>query len=122
MSQPWLQTDIFSHSKAIVPTAARKKKFLSAYYSQIFELVNIKNFNNTICCRLKIRDLLPSPALAELLELRLPAASEEDESAGQPGNWFGLSSVMRLITQFQSLDTNKNGFLSQAEFSGYAAL
>jgi len=63
-----------------------------------------------------IRDLLPSPTLAELLQLRVPVAPGEVD----PANWFSVDSAVRVRDHFQSLDADGNGHLSQTEFAGSA--
>ena len=68
-----------------------------------------------------VRDLLPGAALAELLEMRLPAEASGEASGdplGPPSNWFSLAAAVKLRAQFQAIDTDGNGFLSKREFAG----
>jgi hypothetical protein len=65
---------------------------------------------------MQIRDLLPSPTLAELLQMRLPVTAEDGMSA----TWFSVDSAAKIWNQFQMLDVDKNGHLSSAEFAGWA--
>ena len=63
---------------------------------------------------MQIRELLPSLALAELLQLRVPLQPEGDE----PPNWFSVESAAKVLHRFRTLDSDGNGHLSQAEFAG----
>ena len=65
-------------------------------------------------CRMLIRDLLPSPTLAELLQLRVPTAPGDGESS----NWFSVECAATVVRRFQTLDEDGNGHLSQSEFAG----
>ena len=65
-------------------------------------------------CRMLIRDLLPSRTLAELLQLRVPAAPGDGESS----NWFSVECAATVLRRFRALDEDSNGHLSQTEFAG----
>ncbi|GBG70700.1 hypothetical protein CBR_g7999 [Chara braunii] len=69
--------------------------------------------------RLLIREVLLSPVLAELMELRQEqeASSQEDDPLSQ--NWFSLRSTKNLYAAFLSLDKDMNGTLSKAELLAY---
>lgn len=66
----------------------------------------------------RIRDVLASPVLQELLELqdRFSARS----GGGGNGNWFTLGSALGAYRAFLDLDTDKSGTLSASEFSKFA--
>ncbi|KAK9808769.1 hypothetical protein WJX72_003243 [[Myrmecia] bisecta] len=69
--------------------------------------------------RVRIRDLLTSAVLAELLELRL-APSPEALPGGPTTNWFSLLSVERVRNLFVDLDQDMNGYLTSREFFGFS--
>jgi hypothetical protein len=62
----------------------------------------------------KIEDILFSPVLAELLELRQEGIDPEDLEY----NWFAASSIEKLYNDFQRLDLSRSGTLSRNEASG----
>lgn len=64
---------------------------------------------------MQIRDLLPSPTLAELLQMRVPVTPED----GVSGNWFSVDSAAKVWNQFRILDVDGNGHLSPTEFAGW---
>jgi len=59
----------------------------------------------------RIRDILASGFLDELLELR----DEDLPKDAQDSNWFSASSALRVYGQYLNLDINRNGMLCQEE-------
>lgn len=68
--------------------------------------------------RLRIRDLLSSPILPELYELRQeqPLRASEAES-----NWFSMQSALKVYGAYLFLDADQNGMLSKSELSRYGS-
>ncbi len=66
--------------------------------------------------KIQIKDMMTSPILAELYELRQQRMSPED----QISNWFSVSSSLRVYDQYLKLDTDKNGMLKKTELARYA--
>eukprot|EP00930_Biecheleria_cincta_P014723 TRINITY_DN12540_c0_g1_i4.p1 TRINITY_DN12540_c0_g1~~TRINITY_DN12540_c0_g1_i4.p1 ORF type:complete len:478 (-),score=98.37 TRINITY_DN12540_c0_g1_i4:356-1789(-) len=68
--------------------------------------------------RLRIRDLLSSPILPELYELRQeqPLRASEAES-----NWFSMQSALKVYGAYLYLDADQNGMLSKNELSRYGS-
>jgi len=66
--------------------------------------------------RVRIRDLLSSPIIIELYELRqeAPLASSEAES-----NWFSMQSALKVYGAYLELDADQNGMLSKNELQQY---
>ena len=62
----------------------------------------------------KIEDILFSPVLAELLELRQEGIEPEELEY----NWFSAASMDKLYNDFQTLDRSRKGTLSRKEASG----
>ncbi|KAI9106167.1 hypothetical protein DFS34DRAFT_574578, partial [Phlyctochytrium arcticum] len=65
--------------------------------------------------RVSIQNMLLSPILTELFELREPDLPEGYEKT----NWFFTYSSLRVYGQFLNLDTNKNGMIGRQELSKY---
>lgn len=68
--------------------------------------------------RVRIRDLLSSPIIIELYELRqeLPVPAAEAES-----NWFSMQSAVKVYGAYLELDVDQNGMLSKDELSRYGS-
>ena len=66
--------------------------------------------------KIQIKDMMTSPILAELYELRQQRMSPED----QMSNWFSVSSSLRVYDQYLKLDQDKNGMLRKQELARYA--
>ena len=66
--------------------------------------------------KIQIKDMLTSPILAELFELRSTQMTYEE----QLSNWFSVQSSLRVYDQYLKLDTDKNGMLSTQELSKYS--
>ncbi|KXS11017.1 hypothetical protein M427DRAFT_73347 [Gonapodya prolifera JEL478] len=66
--------------------------------------------------RISIKDMLLSPILTEFFELREPELSKEFLQT----NWFSTQSIMKVYTQYLSLDADHNGMLSRAEMGRYS--
>lgn len=56
-----------------------------------------------------IKDMLTSPILAELYELRSNAMTLEDAMS----NWFSVQSSLRVYDTYLRLDRDKNGMLKK---------
>ncbi|KAJ3081936.1 Serine/threonine-protein phosphatase 2A regulatory subunit B'' subunit gamma, partial [Quaeritorhiza haematococci] len=65
--------------------------------------------------KISIQNMLLSPILTELFELRDREISKESER----GNWFSTYSALRVYGQYLNLDTNHNGMLSRRELARY---
>ena len=63
-----------------------------------------------------IKDMLTSPILAELYELRSQAMSLEDAMS----NWFSVQSSLRVYDTYLRLDQDKNGMLKKQELARYS--
>ena len=61
--------------------------------------------------RIAIKDLLLSPILQELLDLRRPDLAPEDLRA----NWFSQQSAAQIYDDYLQLDVDQNGMLSASE-------
>ncbi|XP_037950978.1 serine/threonine-protein phosphatase 2A regulatory subunit B'' subunit gamma-like [Teleopsis dalmanni] len=66
--------------------------------------------------RIRIRDILASGLLAELLELRDETTKEEQER-----NWFSMTSVLSVYGNYLNLDKDHNGMLSKQELAAYGS-
>jgi serine/threonine-protein phosphatase 2A regulatory subunit B'' len=61
--------------------------------------------------KIGIRQLITSPILAELFELRGESPAED--------NWFSAASAQRVYGQYLNLDRDRNGMLSRPEMARY---
>lgn len=66
--------------------------------------------------KIQIKDMMTSPILAELYELRQQRMSPED----QVSNWFSVNSSLRVYDQYLRIDLDKNGMLRKEELTRYA--
>lgn len=64
--------------------------------------------------RIFIKDILTSPILAELYDLRTEKSNEEFLN-----NWFSLQNAQRIIELYNKLDEDKNGTLSVSEIAKF---
>ncbi|KAJ3193242.1 hypothetical protein HK101_005178 [Irineochytrium annulatum] len=65
--------------------------------------------------RVSIQNILLSPILTELFELREPELPKDYERS----NWFSSYSTLRVYGQFLNLDVDHNGMLSRKELTKY---
>lgn len=65
--------------------------------------------------KIRIRDILASGLLAELLELR----DEDAPKESQEMNWFSAPSALTVYGNYLNLDKDHNGMLSRSELAGY---
>ena len=66
--------------------------------------------------KILIKDMLTSPILAELYELRQERWNMEDAMQ----NWFSVQSSLRVYDQYLKLDTDHNGMLKKEELAKYS--
>jgi serine/threonine-protein phosphatase 2A regulatory subunit B'' len=66
--------------------------------------------------KILIKDMLTSPILAELYELRQERWNMEDAMQ----NWFSVQSSLRVYDQYLKLDTDHNGMLRKEELAKYS--
>ncbi|KRX07662.1 hypothetical protein PPERSA_11211 [Pseudocohnilembus persalinus] len=66
--------------------------------------------------RIFIKDMLTSPILAELYELRQERFQPEELSQ----NWFSVQSAMKVYEKYLKLDIDHNGLLKKSELSRYS--
>lgn len=67
--------------------------------------------------KVKIRDILASGFLDDLLELR----DEETPKEAQESNWFSAASALSVYGVYLNLDKDHNGMLSKQELAGYGS-
>lgn len=70
--------------------------------------------------RVRIAELVASPALNEFFELRSAAQGEAPPQAVLARNWFSLQATTRLQRSFMELDRDMNGTLSIRELLQYS--
>ena len=61
-----------------------------------------------------IKDMLTSPILAELYELKSPTMNLDEAL----GNWFSVQSSLRVYDNYLRLDADRNGMLKKEEVNG----
>ena len=66
--------------------------------------------------KIQIKDMLTSPILAELYELRQEQLNMDDALQ----NWFSVQSSLRVYDQYLKLDQDKNGMLKKHELSNFS--
>jgi serine/threonine-protein phosphatase 2A regulatory subunit B'' len=66
--------------------------------------------------RIYIKDMLTSPILAELYELRNEKSSPEELN----NNWFSMHSAYGLYEKYLKLDSDNNGLLKREELAKYS--
>ena len=81
---------------------------------------NLGKSCSVIAGRVRIRDLLLSSTLAELLDLCTVPEDAAASAQHQVGNWFAVRAVSNLQRQFEQLDEDGDGLLSASEFAGCA--
>ena len=83
--------------------------------------------------KVRVVDVLESPILAELLELRdsmpaggdvgpagtLPPTANEPAQGMPQRSWFSARNALRVYSQYLDLDTDHNGMLSECELGAY---
>lgn len=68
--------------------------------------------------RVRIRDLLSSPIITELYELRTEQSLGAQEAES---NWFSMESALKVYGAYLELDSDQNGMLSKAELKQYGS-
>ena len=67
--------------------------------------------------RILIKDMLVSPVLAELFEMREEEVGAEESDM----NWFSVGTAQRVYSQYLHLDVDRNGMLNKEELKLFGA-
>lgn len=112
-----LEHDLVNFISEIMPTFPNvselkgedKEKYLMITSSKFFFFLDPKKTGKVF-----IKDILTSPILAELYDLRSEKSDEEFLN-----NWFSRQNATRIIKLFEKLDENKDGLLNHKELSSF---
>lgn len=113
------EIDMENYIIDIIPTLAQISGCVQPSFLSFYVCTVVKKFffflDPLHTGRIRIRDVLVSGLLTELLELR-----EEDTSKeSQEHNWFSMPSVLTVYGNYLNLDKDHNGMLSKQELADY---
>ncbi|XP_054725958.1 serine/threonine-protein phosphatase 2A regulatory subunit B'' subunit gamma-like isoform X1 [Anastrepha obliqua] len=113
------EIDMENYIIDIIPTLAQISSCVQPSFQSFYVCTVVKKFffflDPLHTGRIRIRDILASGLLTELLELR----DEEAPKETQELNWFSMPSVLTVYGNYLNLDKDHNGMLSKQELAGY---
>ncbi|CAD8060591.1 unnamed protein product [Paramecium primaurelia] len=113
------EKDLENYIFELIPTFPQLEKLDQNFYP-FYVITAVRKFffflDSKRTGRIYIKDMLTSPILAELYELRQEKLTLEE--LGQ--NWFSKQSALKVYERYLKLDNDHNGLLSKSELSKYS--
>jgi len=113
------EKDLENYIFELMPTFPQLENLTEPFYP-FYVITSVRKFffflDPKRTGKIQIKDMMTSPILAELYELRQQRMSPED----QVSNWFSVNSSLRVYDQYLKLDQDKNGMLKKTELARYA--
>eukprot|EP01017_Pseudomicrothorax_dubius_P033347 TRINITY_DN4465_c0_g1_i7.p1 TRINITY_DN4465_c0_g1~~TRINITY_DN4465_c0_g1_i7.p1 ORF type:complete len:454 (+),score=131.29 TRINITY_DN4465_c0_g1_i7:71-1363(+) len=113
------EKDLENYIFELIPTFAQLQNLEDNFYP-FYVITAVRKFffflDPKRTGKIYIKDMITSPILAELYELRQERVSPEELKA----NWFSSQSAMRVYEKYLKLDIDHNGLLRKAELSRYS--
>ncbi|CAK68916.1 unnamed protein product (macronuclear) [Paramecium tetraurelia] len=113
------EKDLENYIFELIPTFPQLEKLDQNFYP-FYVITAVRKFffflDSKRTGRIYIKDMLTSPILAELYELRQEKLTLEE--LGQ--NWFSKQSALKVYERYLKLDNDHNGLLSKQELSKYS--
>jgi len=113
------EKDLENYIFELIPTFAQSQNLQDNFYP-FYVITAVRKFfffldpNRT--GKIFIKDILTSPILAELYELRQERFNPEELSQ----NWFSVQSALRVYEKYLKLDIDHNGLLRKSELARYS--
>uniref|UniRef100_A0A1A9UVZ3 Serine/threonine-protein phosphatase 2A regulatory subunit B'' subunit gamma n=1 Tax=Glossina austeni TaxID=7395 RepID=A0A1A9UVZ3_GLOAU len=115
------EIDMENYIIDIIPTLAQISSCVQPSFQSFYVCTVVKKFffflDPLHTGRIRIRDILASGLLTELLELR----DEESSKESHEHNWFSMPSVLTVYGNYLNLDKDHNGMLSKQELADYGS-
>ncbi|XP_037813861.1 serine/threonine-protein phosphatase 2A regulatory subunit B'' subunit gamma-like isoform X1 [Lucilia sericata] len=115
------EIDMENYIIDIIPTLAQISSCVQPSFQSFYVCTVVKKFffflDPLHTGRIRIRDILASGLLTELLELR----DEDSSKESQEHNWFSMPSVLTVYGNYLNLDKDHNGMLSKQELADYGS-
>ena len=113
------EKDLENYIFELMPTFPQLEQLTEPFYP-FYVITSVRKFffflDPKRTGKIQIKDMLTSPILAELYELRQPNMSIEDAMQ----NWFSVQSSLRVYDQYLKLDQDKNGMLNKQELARFS--
>jgi serine/threonine-protein phosphatase 2A regulatory subunit B'' len=113
------EKDLENYIFELMPTFPQLEKLQEAFYP-FYVITAVRKFffylDPKRTGKIMIKDMLTSPILAELYELKSQNMSLEDAL----GNWFSVQSSLRVYDNYLRLDQDRNGMLKKEELARYS--
>ena len=113
------EKDLENYIFELMPTFPQLENLTEPFYP-FYVITSVRKFffflDPKRTGKIQIKDMMTSPILAELYELRQQRMTPED----QVSNWFSVNSSLRVYDQYLKLDSDKNGMLKKTELARYA--
>ncbi|XP_068155495.1 serine/threonine-protein phosphatase 2A regulatory subunit B'' subunit gamma-like [Drosophila tropicalis] len=115
------EIDMENYIIDIIPTLAQIRDCVQPSFQSFYVCTVVKKFffflDSLHTGRIRIRDVLASGLLTELLDLRDEANPKEP----QEYNWFSMPAVLTVYGNYLNLDKDHNGMLSKKELAAYGS-
>jgi serine/threonine-protein phosphatase 2A regulatory subunit B'' len=113
------EKDLENYIFELMPTFPQLEQLSEPFYP-FYVITSVRKFffflDPKRTGKIQIKDMMTSPILAEMYELRQQNMHAQDQLT----NWFSVSSSLRVYDQYLKLDMDKNGMLQKQELARYA--
>ena len=114
------EKDLENYIFELMPTFPQLEKLQEAFYP-FYVITAVRKFffylDPKRTGKIMIKDMLTSPILAELYELKSQTMSLDEAL----GNWFSVQSSLRVYDNYLRLDQDRNGMLKKEELARYSS-
>lgn len=113
------EKDLENYIFELIPTFAQLQNLQENFYP-FYVITAVRKFffflDPKRTGKIYIKDILTSPILAELYEMRQERINPEELAQ----NWFSIHSAMRVYEKYLKLDIDHNGLLRKSELAKYS--
>ncbi|XP_016984162.2 serine/threonine-protein phosphatase 2A regulatory subunit B'' subunit gamma-like isoform X1 [Drosophila rhopaloa] len=118
------EIDLECYITDIIPTLAQVSNHLHPSFERFYVCTVVKKvfffLDHLHTRRIRIKDIVSSGLLSQLLELR-DSAKSRDLVVNETGNWFSMPAVLEVYENYLDLDRDHDGMLSKKELSQYGS-
>ncbi|XP_052859376.1 serine/threonine-protein phosphatase 2A regulatory subunit B'' subunit gamma-like isoform X2 [Drosophila gunungcola] len=118
------ESDVERYITDIIPTLEQVSERLQPSFESFYVCTVVKKIffflDHLHLRRIRIRDIVSSGLLSQLLELR-DTAIPKDAAEIKTTNWFSMSAALEVYENYLDLDRDHDGMLSRKELSEYGS-
>ncbi|KAL7730188.1 hypothetical protein ACLKA6_016467 [Drosophila palustris] len=118
--------DLENYLVDLIPTLIQIRDCMQPTFQKFYVCTVVKRFffflDRLRTGRIRIREMLASGMINELMELRhAPKETDTETEDSSPTNWFSMAAVLGIYESYLSLDEDHNGLLSKQELAYYGS-